>query len=88
MKMVRMSDVTKALGFSKSKVYKMIDDGEFMPGYGEGRYRRWHEMEIKAYQIFLWDLPDELPSLEQTLLKKIKKMAEKTKKKMLLEEHA
>lgn len=88
MRLLRLPDLESQLGFSKSKIYQMISDGEFMKGYGEGRYRRWHEDEVTAYQILLWRLPDKLPTLEDSLLDDIRIKANNAKKKMLLEKNA
>ncbi len=79
MKMLKMSNLEDELGLAKTTIYRMIEKGEFMNGYGEGRYRRWPEQEVAAYQIFLWGLPDKIPDLEQNILEKIKTMADKAK---------
>ena len=61
MKMLKMNDLTEKLHLGRTTIYRLISDGVFPPGYGDGRYRRWPEPEIEAYMILLWEVPHELP---------------------------
>src|SRR5262245_50331378 len=49
--LLRMSDVIKLVGLSRSTVYKMIERGEFPAGVHAGvRARRWRMAEVASWQ--------------------------------------
>lgn len=85
MKMLKRNEVAAAIGIGKTKLYEMIKEKNFMVGYGDGRFRRWPENQVSAFQILLYRLPEPLPEVEATTLAEIKKMAESAQEKMFNE---
>jgi prophage regulatory protein len=54
--MLRLSDLTKLVGLSRSTIYKMIERGEFPRGVHAGfRARRWRMAEVADWQARLAD---------------------------------
>ena len=74
--MLKMNDLTEKLHLGRTTIYRLISDGVFPPGYGDGRYRRWPEPEIEAYMILLWEVPHELPNgIHAETIERLKEMA-------------
>ncbi|MGC5798860.1 helix-turn-helix transcriptional regulator [Sphingomonas sp. NFX23] len=49
-RLLRLRDVSRVVGFSRSKIYKMIRNGQFPAPYKPGgASSRWSEMEIAEW---------------------------------------
>lgn len=79
MKMLKLNQVVEKLGFSRSKVYKMMENGEFPSGQKIGRNRRWCEDHVNTYIIMYWDLPDTPPNLDAEVFNSLKEKVKKAK---------
>lgn len=76
MKMLKIEDLMERLHFGRTTIYRLISNGYFPRGHGDGRYRRWSEAEIDAYTILLWDVPHELPNgIHAETVERLREMA-------------
>lgn len=75
--LIKISEVIKIVEFKKTKIYKMINNGTFPPGFSDGIYRRWSKNEIQAFRVLYWGLNEKIPKINN--LNEIQKFVEKYK---------
>ena len=68
MTLLRIEEVCRRIGFGKTKIYEMIKENAFLPGYSDGKHRRWLEHEVEAFRILYWGLDEPMPAIRPEVL--------------------
>lgn len=50
--LMRLSDIEDAIGFKRSKIYRLIDKGDFPPAKKYGSASKWWSTQIEYFLLF------------------------------------